>query len=229
MQRLPRDELSTEPGKTAAILRPIMKRYLLDGTNPASMLRFLQVFKRQCDNHKFSEGEAFLALPYFLTDHASDEFNASCEFGDTSSGGITRYFDALEFLFRLLAENRYFDNAMDKLEAVKQRPDEDRVDYAQRLHDFAHNFGPVFLERDLITRFINGLTDVLKSMLRAQNLYPNPLEGFHGIVEREASIGDSFRAICRQQERRPSARSQATSPNKRASVNFVDTTIQQTP
>ena len=44
-----------------------MKPYLFDGTNPAAILRFLRVFKGQCENHKFSEGDAFLALPYFLT------------------------------------------------------------------------------------------------------------------------------------------------------------------
>ena len=222
-------ELSTEPGKAAAILRPIMKRYVFDGTNPAWILRFLQVFKRQCDNHKFSEGEAFLALPYFLTDHASDAFNASCEFGDTSSGGITNYCDAVQFLLRLFAKDRYLDDAKDKLDAVKQRPDEDEVAYAHRLHDSAHNFGPVFVERDLITGFINGLTDALKPMLRAQHFRPNHLEGFHDVIERAASIGDSFRAFRHQHELKPPARSQATPPPKRASVNFVDTTIQQTP
>ena len=109
------------------------------------------MFKRQCDNHKCFEGEAFLALPYFLTDHESDAFNASCEFGDTSSGGITNYCNAVQFLLRLFAKDRYLDDAMDKLNAVKRRPDEDEVAYAHCLHDSAHNFGPVFVERDLIS------------------------------------------------------------------------------
>ena len=127
---------------------------------------------------------------------------------------------------------------MDKLDAGKQRPDEDEVEYAHRLHDSSHTFGPVFVERDLITRFINGLTDALQPTLRAQHFRPNPRtqhfrpnprEGFHDVVERAASIGDSFRAIRRQQDRKPPARPQATPPPKRASVNVVDTTIQQTP
>ena len=90
-----RYQLSTEPGRAAAILRPIVKGYLFDGTNTASILGFLLVFKRQCDNQKFSEVEAFLSLPYFLTYHASDAFNASCEFGDTSSFGMINYCDAV--------------------------------------------------------------------------------------------------------------------------------------
>ena len=66
-------------------------------------------------------------------------------------------------------------------------------------------------------------------MLRGQHFRTNPREGFHDVVERAASVGDSFRAIRRQQERKPLARSQATPPPKRAIVNFVDTTSQQSP
>ena len=135
-------ELSTESGKAAAILRSIMKRYLFNGTNPASIMRFLQVFKRQCHSHNFYEGEAFLALLYFLTDHASDAFNASCRFGDTSSGGISNYCDAVQFLLSLFAKDQYLDDAMDKLDAVKQRPGQDEVAYAHGLHDSAKTLVP---------------------------------------------------------------------------------------
>ena len=71
--------------------------------------------------------------------------------------------------------------------------------YAHCLHDSARNFGPVFVERDMITRFINGLTEALEPMLRAQNFRPNPREGFHDVVERTTSISDSFPATRRQQ------------------------------
>lgn len=217
-------ELATETGRAAAILRPVLKQYTLSGSKPASVLRFLQVFKRQCDNHKFSEGEAFLALPYFLSERATDAFESACEFGDTSSGGISNYCEAVQFLLRLFAKDRYLDDAMETFDGVRQRSDEDEMSYAQRLQDCAHDFGPVFVERDLITRFINGLSEALKPMLRAQQFQPHRGEGFHDVLERASSIGDSFRALRQQQgERRaPTRPAIRRLPPTRSNVAFVD-------
>ena len=81
--------------------------------------------------------------------------------------GITSYFQAVQFVLRRYAADRYIDRAVEDFENVRQEDDEDETAWSRRLRTKDTCFRGFYSEADLITRFIRGLDPALMPLLSA--------------------------------------------------------------
>ena len=111
----------------------IPKKY--DGTDPVSLLQFLSSFKAAADINGISEGAARLILPNFVTGKASTTFTASvhADAVHEDSGAIKTYGDAISWLLRTYAKDRYIQNAINKIQQSRQKIGETEMEFGERL------------------------------------------------------------------------------------------------
>ena len=173
-----------------------MKHHYFDGVNPVSVLGCLRRLKVQSDLNNLTEGIVCLFLPEFLEEPARSEFLAYNDVG-TGTGVMYSYPQAIQWLLNRYAMDRYLEPAIDQFERARQRDEEEENAFGLRLFKMAATFGGAYRERDLISRFIRGLSSTLKPLLTAERAQANfsDCKSYSQVVERACTLGESHRAL----------------------------------
>ena len=188
------------------------------------MLSFLSRFKQQMDNNKLSEGAACLICPNFLAGDAKEAYENNFDLLE-DEGGFINWPEAIQFLLKSYAKDRHIEKALTSLEDIKQMPDEKESAYAKCQRTKARRCRGVFSEPEMITRFIRGLREDLKRLLRLTNEDYSLPNVFQDFVERATAQGEAHRALSGQDTKPPRRRegvyAPVTKPSSRAAKNTV--------
>ena len=165
-----------------------MNAHVFDGNDPISLLSFLTRLEQQMDANRLSEGAALLICPSFLDGDAKESYENNFDL-PPDEGGFTTWPQAVQFLLWTFAKDAYIEEALARLDELRQDPDEKEVAYAKRLRKQTRRCGSVFSEQDMINRFIRDLRADLKPLLRvlrADYSLPNAVQDY---VERAGAQG----------------------------------------
>ena len=202
----------------------VMESHVFDGTDPISVLSFLSRFKQQMDNNKLAEGAACLICPNFLAGDAKEAYENNFELPE-DEGCFNNWPEGIKFLLKSYAKDRHIEEALASLEDIKQMPDEKESAYAKRLRTQARRCGGFFSEPEMITRFIRGLLEDLKPLLRltrADYSLPNVFQDF---VELATAQGEAHRALSGQDFKPLKRREGVYAPVTKPSLRPTKTTV----
>ena len=206
----------------------VMASHIFDGSDSIAVLSFLSRFKQQMDNNKLSEGAACLICPNFLGGDAKEVYENNFELPE-EEGGFNSWPEAVQFLLKSYAKDRHIEEALASLDDIKQMSEEKETAYAKRLRTQARRCGGVFTEPEMITRFIRGLHEDLKPLLRltrADYSLPNVFQDF---VERATAQGEAHRALAGREGKPPKRREGASAPFKRGDKAIPLATLRRGP
>ena len=112
--------ISDKIGTFSRIMHPFTKDSKFNGEDPKTILAFLTKLKAQLDNNRISEKAALSIIPDYLEDRARDDFLRHCDLGDDVPSGFDSYLGAIQYLLRTYAKDAYLEEALVKLEDIKQ-------------------------------------------------------------------------------------------------------------
>ena len=157
------------------------------------MLDFLARFTEECDTLGMSEGQAFMALPKFLSKTASTQYRARQHGG--SSGGITCWPEAVQYLLRTYATPSAIRKATSDLRSVQQLENEDESAYAARVSEAAYRCGNVLTEDEKMTIFVDGLQpEIRTTVARYREDQPRYEMTLERLIHHAQDEGDALRA-----------------------------------
>ena len=194
-------------GQFSRLLRHNLETF--DGNEPIGILEFLANFKQQCDENGVSEGLAVRLLPKFLGGDAKDTFDSYVDTGVYGLGGAKTYPEAVNHLLHVYARDSVIEQAVEKLNTMKQGEKETESDFGRRLRRQARKCGNVFSEKQLITRFVRGTHENIKPLLRATQGGNETNQSYSNYVERAQALGTAHRALA------------TSSRQKRSAVNLI--------
>ena len=186
--------VSYNTGANARRVAHVMNAHVFDGNDPISILSFLTRFKQQMDANRLSEGAALLTCSSFLDDDAKESYENHFDL-PPDQGCFTKWPQAVQFLLRTFAKDAYIEEALARLDELRQDSDEKEVVYAKCLRKQGRRYGSVFSEQDMINRFIRGLRADLKPLLRVLKAEYSLPNAFQDYVERAGAQGDAQRAL----------------------------------
>lgn len=190
-QRTPRGT-----GKVRNHLRQMeltMKAHKFSGEDPILVLDFLSRFVAEADILRMSEAQAYIALPYFLTGLAEDQFNSVRGSTRASEGGVTCWPEAVQYLLRSYATGNAIQGAILALRDTKQKADESETVYSTRLNKAFHRCGNVFSAAERCTMFVDGLTRTIGGLV-ARYRENNRRVSYLELVQFAQAEGDAVRA-----------------------------------
>ena len=194
---------TNETRKHMRALELTLKSRKFSGKDPILILNFLSRFVEEADTLRMTEGQAFVALPHFLANPAETQFLSSRN--ASTSGGVTSWPEAVQYLLETYATSSAIREATNKLQEIRQLAHENESDYATRLNDYAYRCGNVYDEAQKMTFFINGLNMSIRSIVaRHRESQPRRSLTFHVLVLYARDEGEAIRAQqASQQHRKP--------------------------
>ena len=176
------------------------------------------------DNYELSEGAACLICPNFLAGDTKEAYENNFELPE-DKGGFNNWPEVIQFLLKSYAKDRHIEEALASLEDIKHMPHEKESAYPKCLRTQARRCGGVFSESEMITRFILGLREDLKPLLRltrADYSLPNVFQDF---VERATAQSEAHRALSGQDAKPPKRREGVYAPVTKPSLRPTKTTV----
>ena len=146
------------------------------------------------DASPLPEGAALFISPSFLNGVAKERYENNFDL-PPDQGGFTTWPQTVLVLLRTFAKDAYIEEALARLDELRQDPDEKEVSYAKRPRKQARRCGSVFREQNMINRFIRGLRADLKPLLRVLRADYGLPNAFQDYVERAGAQGDAHRAL----------------------------------
>ena len=159
---------------------------------------------------------ALLCLPEYLKDEAQRLFLVTQNLPE-SAGAFTMYPGAVNFLLREFAKDSYIEKAIDKLDAIAQKPDESEDAYAKRLRDATSACGSVHNEYDVVQRFIRNLNPTVKPLMSTA-LHTSRFRSLTEATEAALKYGDSFRSANARPDTRQTSRARVNA----IEINAID-------
>jgi hypothetical protein len=162
-----RKELAKIAGRMKAHIPDDQK---FTGNDPVAVIRFLEEFKSACDDNGLSEGAALYLFQYFLLDPAKKSVRL---FMRTNANNIDQhsYSGVVLFLLTSYAPEEEVSTERRKIFLHQQKSTEGEVDFAVRLQEQASRLGRAFRESELITSYLNGLPENIRTYVSA--VHPN--------------------------------------------------------
>lgn len=174
-------------------LELILKDHKFSGEDPIMVFDFLTRFVEEADTIGMSEGQAFVALPHFLTGTASQQFRASKN--SSRSGGVSSWPEAVQYFIRTYATPATLREAVEQLRNLKQGVNETEMDFATRINQAAYRCGNVHDEVDKMTYFVNGLLpEIQPRVMRFREDQPRYELTFERLVQFARDEGLAVRA-----------------------------------
>lgn len=148
-----------------------MKTHISDeqkftGTDPVSIIRFLEEFKEACDHNGLSEGAALHLFQYFVLDPAKKSLRLFLR-SNINDKSHNSYCGAVLFLLTTYAPEDQVNMERRKVFLSQQRPAESENDFAIRVQAQASRLGQAFKESDLITSYLNGLPENIRTYINS--------------------------------------------------------------
>jgi hypothetical protein len=165
------NNLRKELGKIAIRMKAhIPDDQKFTGHDPVAVIRFLEEFKNACDDNGLSEGAALYIFQYFLVDPAKKSLRLFLR-TNASNRDQHSYCGVVLFLLTSYAPEEEVHSERRKIFLHQQKTTESEVDFAVRLQDQASRLGRAFQEGELITSYMNGLPEHIRTYI--SSVHPN--------------------------------------------------------
>lgn len=220
---------SRDTGRVKDLIRRMnvtMLKQKFSGEDPILVLDFLARFVQEADVLEMSEAQAYVALPYFLSGMAEDQYNSVRGSSRASEGGVTCWPEAVHYLLRSYATGTAISQAIVAVRDTKQKPGETETSYSTRLNKAFHRCGNVFTAFERCSMLVDGLDPGIRALVsryREEKRKATYLE----LVQYAQAEGDTLRA--RDPRRRSSKAlfveneaSSASLPNPGPPSGFAD-------
>ena len=142
-----------------------MNKRTFDGSDPVTVLTFLARMTRECNILEMTEGQAYIALPYFLSGMALQQFEAARNIVSSRQGGIGCWSESVQYLIQTYATETAVSQSIMDLRRVRQKVDEDENTYGSRLSIAAARCGNVHQQQELAMFFIDGLDTTIRTIV----------------------------------------------------------------
>ena len=148
--------------KALSELRHLFDGEMFDGSDPLSLLHFLEDLKQTFDDAQLAEGDAKHMVRYFLTGEAAKLYKS------LSTNERGSYSRILRWLLRTYIREGMIQNAREKFLTRAQGSSETELDYSKILSNLAHRCGGLIPETELTNRFIRGLQPAIRTHVQSK-------------------------------------------------------------
>jgi hypothetical protein len=132
-----------------------------DGSDPVSIIKFLEDFKEACDHNGVSEGAAMHLFQYFLLNTAKKSLQL--HFRSTMSASSNSYCGAIHFLLTTYAAEEEVSGECRKIYLMQQKSGENEREFGIRIQAQDGRLGQAFTEDNLITAYLNGVPENVRT------------------------------------------------------------------
>lgn len=202
--------------KMVNTVRHLFKGDNFDGSDPISVLIFLEEIKSAFDDAEIGEGDAKHLVRYFL------EGDAERLFKGLGSRDRNSYPRILRWLLRTYVRETMLQDAREAFLTRTQRSNETELDYSKELRVLARRCGGMIPDRDVTHRFVRGLQPAIRTQVQMQvkrdTTWPT-------VVALAADFGNSHRDASRDSKARDESRLLA--PARRRSSELGRTLLVQ--
>lgn len=189
------------------------------GSDPILIFDFLTRLTEEADINQMTEGQALIALPYFLCGTAESNFRATRRGARTQ--GVNTWPEAVQHLLSTYATPAAIRQAVQEVHDTKQKSEEDELQYSNRLNYSVYRCGNVYTEMEKMTFFVNGLRPETQAVVaRYRESTPRDQLRYERLVQFARDEGTTHRA--RMGISKPSQLRSTKERNTRGSVHFLD-------
>ena len=160
--RDPERDLGLRTNKVLQNLRHLFDGERFDGSDPLTVLHFLEELKITFDDAGLCEGDARHMVRYFLTGEAARLFKG------LSPNDKRSYPRIVKWLLRTYVRESMLQNAREEFLTRAQKPHETEVEYSKALSDLAKRCAGMIPARDLTNRFVRGLRPAIRTAVQAR-------------------------------------------------------------
>ena len=162
IDRDPERDLALRTTKVLTNLRHLFDGERFDGSDPLTVLPFLEELKSTFDDAGLSEGDARHMIRYFLTGEAARLFKSLAPRDRRSYPRIVKW------LLRTYVRENMLQNAREKFLTRSQKSNETELEYSKALSDLAKRCAGMIPARDLTNRFIRGLRLAIRTQVQSR-------------------------------------------------------------
>lgn len=178
-------------------LKVQMGSFTFDGSDPISVLGFLERFKTACNHNHVHEDAAIWLFQFFLEGQAqamlqSRLVGSSMAIDAKHRELLTSYPQVVNFLIRNYATDEVIAEAYNEVINCKQAATMTELRYSQLLWDKALRCGTVFSDLRLKSLFADGVSEVIRAQVR-NHLASHTSLDYHALVRYAQAIGESHR------------------------------------
>ena len=160
--RDPERDLALRTTKVLANLRHLFDGERFDGSDPLSVLPFLEELRATFDDAGLSEGDARHMVRYFLTGEAARLFKG------LSPRDKRSYPRIIKWLLRTYVRESMLQNAREEFLTRAQKSTETELEYSQALSSLAKRCAGMIPSRDLTNRFVRGLRPAIRTQVQSR-------------------------------------------------------------
>lgn len=220
---------SRETGMVRLLIKRLeiyLKEHAFSGKDPILVFDTLTRFVEEADTLGMTEAQAYLCLPYFLTDQASRQYRAARNATRSFTGGISCWPEAVQYVLRTYATPAAIREAVTALRGISQRADENELDFSARLNTAAYRCGNVHTDSDKMTLFVDDLLPETRTIVaRFREQQPRYELTYEHLVQYARDEGDACRA------RNPTRKAERSHignvvTTARRSVHFLEPSIE---
>ena len=157
LDREPERDLRLRTSKVLAQLKHLYEGDRFDGSDPLTLLHFLDELKTAFDEAALCEGDAKHMVRYFLDGEAARLFKG------LTSREKKSYPRIVKWLLRTYVRESMLLDAREKFLTRSQKPTETELEYSNALSDLSMRCAGLISERDLINRFVRGLSPAIRT------------------------------------------------------------------
>ena len=162
LDRNPERNPRLKVAKSLAELRHLFDGEMFDGSDPLSLLHFLEDMKQTFDDAALAEGDAKHMIRYFMTGEAAKLFKG------LSTNERGSYRRILRWLLRTYIREGMIQDAREKFLTRAQNPSETELEYSKTLSGLAHRCGGLISEVELTNRFLRGLQPAIRTHVQSK-------------------------------------------------------------
>ena len=168
-----------------------------DGSDPISVLGFLERFKTACNHNFVHEDAAIWLFQFFLEGQAHAMLQSRLVGSNMAVDAkhrelLTSYPQVVNFLIRNYATDEVIAEAYNEVIGCKQVATMNELRYSQLLWDKALRCGTVFSDLRLKSLFADGVSEVIRAQVR-NHLASHTSLDYHALVRYAQAIGESHR------------------------------------
>ena len=183
--------------KLLTTVRHLFTGDTFDGSDPVTVLHFLEEMQSAFNEAEIAEGDARHLVRYFLTGEAARLFKG------LGSRDRSSYPRIIRWLLRTYVRETMLQDAREKFLTRTQRSAETELDYSKQLRVLAHRCGGMIPERDVVHRFVRGLQPAIRTQVQMQvdrdSTWPT-------VVALACDFGNAYRDAARETKSRDESR-----------------------
>ena len=114
---------------------------------------------------------------------------------NTDNGGNSTYVDAVQWLLRTYAKDRFIHQAVSAIREIRQKVGETEMEYGDRLIVAYSRFGGVYTQEEQINQYLENLSDTASyDVTRERQRDAEDYFDLQSLIELADSFGQALRA-----------------------------------